>query len=839
MLPTTWQEWFESTLDKSAVDRIAQNRVCLEVFTAEDALQILTHHMRRHYERYSLPTIIYPFTKESVEEIHNRVNSPRDFLQAARQRFRDWLFESESEDLKCVDSEVNGTFPRKRLQECLDDSRKKAWNKYFSQIPVEESLYGQLREIARLLSPGDELPQASLGGRVLPANFIWSRPCGTWCLGVSFRPGISFTSRVRNLTEATDALLPRPNMLLVRDSRCLPLTPTGKNAVSEFLAAGGRYVEIDQEEIALINGIFDTLLAVEERNVSVDSTIADKAILAGFLKSSGVLNESKIFCHMFSNLLPQAATVEECVEGSCDDAPSLDGAFDTGFDVQAGTVEFTAGTSLYSPSSPFLAAAEPSMHATAVIEVSNCIDEESIPMPSMFAKCDEAIDQLEQEIAQLDEGEVTSETPDLAAAETDIEPEAVAKDNDEPDIDVQVDAVINDRSTDGTNWGVVGQLSESGRRIALSFDKPMCSVLLGYMGSGKSYGLGVLIENALMSIPGINRCRKPLAVIAFNYRNNPEARFEYGGFRQPNRQANEIERLAATYAASPQAVSKVNVFAYQPEIERRKSDYDGLNCLPIQFRADELSARHWEILMKPPSGRAEYVEIAKDIIGKLFYAGQLTLRKLERAIEQDERLTPVQLRRIQNRLSFAKRFVCYERDYDFSDVIESGSLNIFDLRMQAIENSDALKLCLILTDLIRRAKNGVNKLIVFDEAHEYVDCKELVADLENAITQIRHDGLSFVLASQFPDRIPKRIFKYLSTRLVFNLPHQEAIDYLKKSAPNLASLPARGVSNLQTEKGLCYIQSDDHVSDPDLRTPQLLEVRPRCTQHGGATRRNR
>ena len=403
---------------------------------------------------------------------------------------------------------------------------------------------------------------------------------------------------------------------------------------------------------------------------------------------------------------------------------------------------------------------------------------------------------------------------------------------------VPIDAMIGDQSTDSPSCGIIGMLSENRSKIAMSFNKPMCTVLLGYMGSGKSYALGVLMENALMPISGITRNSKPLAVVAFNFRKNPEARFEYGGFTEPNSRPQELELLAKNYGGKPSRVSAVNVFAYHPEIERRKSEYEGMNCFPIKFRADELNASHWEILMKPPAGQAEYMEIVRDVIQKLFYAGSLSLRNLEQMLESDERLTAAQLKKVQNRLSFARRFVCYERDYELSDIIESGSLNVFDLRMQAIDNSDALKLVLILTDLIRRTDNGVNKMIVFDEAHEYVDCKELVDDLENAITQIRHDGLSFVLASQFPDRIPKRIFKYLTTRMVFKLPHQESIDYLKKMAPNLASLSSRRISNLESEKGVCFIQSDGDASHRDLRTPQMLEVRPKCTQHGGTTQKN-
>ncbi len=145
---------------------------------------------------------------------------------------------------------------------------------------------------------------------------------------------------------------------------------------------------------------------------------------------------------------------------------------------------------------------------------------------------------------------------------------------------------------------------------------------------------------------------------------------------------------------------------------------------------------------------------------------------------------------------------------------------------------------MVLTDLVRRAKNGVNKMVVFDEAHEYVDSKDLVAELENAITQIRHDGMSFVLASQFPDRIPARIFKYLLTRLIFKTSDRKAIDTIRKAAPNLETLSAQQVSNLDLEQGVCFIQTDDDCTDSLLKVPQMLAIRPRCSMHGGETVRN-
>ncbi|PHS04588.1 MAG: hypothetical protein COA78_16345, partial [Blastopirellula sp.] len=227
-------------------------------------------------------------------------------------------------------------------------------------------------------------------------------------------------------------------------------------------------------------------------------------------------------------------------------------------------------------------------------------------------------------------------------------------------------------------------------------------------------------------------------------------------------------------------------------------------------------------------------DIIRDIIQDLFYKDQLSYRKLEQRIESDERMSDAQRKKARNRLSFASRWLCDDRCYEWADVLQEGVLNVFDLRMQTLPPDEALKLVLIVTDLVRRTRNGVNKLVVFDEAHEYVDSKHLVAELENAITQVRHDGLSFVLASQFPDRIPETIFKYLLTRFIFKLPHGKSVNYLRRAASNLSGLSAAQLSNLDLEKGVCLVQTDDDCSDQSLRSPQLLSVRPRCTQHGGA-----
>ncbi|WP_168155819.1 hypothetical protein [Isosphaera pallida] len=158
--------------------------------------------------------------------------------------------------------------------------------------------------------------------------------------------------------------------------------------------------------------------------------------------------------------------------------------------------------------------------------------------------------------------------------------------------------------------------------------------ILGYMGSGKSYALGVLIESALKTLPNLSRHQRPMCVVAFNYRKSPEARFEYWGFAQPNTKSSEVERLRNEYGGEPCGVDRINIFGYEPELQRRKAEYRGVPLYPIQFRPDELSAEHWEILMKPPSSQSEYMDITRNIIHEIFYLKKLTYKNLEKRSSQ-------------------------------------------------------------------------------------------------------------------------------------------------------------------------------------------------------------
>ena len=756
-------------------ERIAQQTVTLETFTPQHGLKLLATHLAPAFTKHRLPTNIYPFTDADVTRVCSQATSPRSFIQASRSLFESWLdgdtlAPEQAEPIQqiVISQDAIDTLLRSTLVTYEAEQR----SVYDGEIPMEQDHFGRVKNITETLLRFTEekvsFDKATCGNKVMPPNFILKLPQGenALCVTILYSEGNAFAARMRNLNTEMRSGKGFKQAIILRDRRCKQISgKTSKEYIEEFERLGGCYLHVGSDEICALNAIYDTLVSIEEHDLSLGKHEIDKKQFVNYLRNEGTCRRTQLF--------RAAASRSGCMAriiGIPSEAP----------------VPKSMLPSQPQGSSP----------------------QQNPPIPPKGAPLTPAkLDRAMPKIA-----------PTLAG--------------------VPVEVLLGDTDLDSAHVGIVGKLKDDRRTVAVSFAKPLCMVLLGYMGSGKSYGLGVLIENALLSIPNLSSHRSSLSVVAFNFRRNPEARFEYWGFMQPNSKEAEVAKLRTEYKAEPVGIERLNVFGYGPELQRRQAEYRGIPTFPIQFRADELGAEHWEILMKPPSPQAEYMDVVRDIIQKLFYQERLTFKNLEKHIQTDERLSPMQRRKAETRLSFAQRWLCDEREYEWGDVLTGGALNVFDLRMQTMTSADALKLCLVITDLVRRTKNGVNKVVVFDEAHEYVDSKELVGELENAITQIRHDGLSFILASQFPERIPATIFKYLLTRLIFKLPSLQAINFLRRAAPNLDCLSPQRVSNLDLEQGVCFIQTDDDCTDSLLKVPQLLAVRPRCSQHGGETIRS-
>ncbi len=380
----------------------------------------------------------------------------------------------------------------------------------------------------------------------------------------------------------------------------------------------------------------------------------------------------------------------------------------------------------------------------------------------------------------------------------------------------------------GARWTAMGRLSSGGELVALDLDHPKAVGIFGYMGSGKSYLLGTLIESALVQIPGINALAAPLAVVIFNYRRNASDRFELSSFSEPNTHPEDVERLAAEYHSGPLDIQNVHVLCLPGELRPgRKVEYGNLSASELFFDPSSLDVEDWELLMGEPGSEAVFARTIRNTLVDLRSTGDITLESLDH--EVTARLTGQSRAAARLRFDFVRRYISGERGTKYGELLQPGRAIIVDLRQPLFNKDDALRFFLVCANQISRVQGRFNKLLVFDEAHEYMS-EAFGERMESRIRLMRHEGTSYIFATQDVDSIPTGIGRFLTTRFVFNLGTRENVQDLEQAAPEF-----KGMRLLDMRPGHCLVQSNTSTQGLFTR-PREVSVRPRVTRHGGTSR---
>jgi DNA helicase HerA-like ATPase len=187
------------------------------------------------------------------------------------------------------------------------------------------------------------------------------------------------------------------------------------------------------------------------------------------------------------------------------------------------------------------------------------------------------------------------------------------------------------------------------------------------------------------------------------------------------------------------------------------------------------------------------------------------------------------------RLDLAESYI--DDAAQLSKVIRPGRLVIVDLRDEFIEKDEALGLFVVLLQLFADATfNGqqFNKLVVFDEAHKYIDSPDLVAGLVSVVREMRHKGTSILVASQDPPSVPVSLIE-LSTQIILHRFNSPAwLKHIQKANAALLNLTAEQLARLRP--GEAYVWSSKATDPTFSREAVKIQCRLRATQHGGDTK---
>lgn len=379
-------------------------------------------------------------------------------------------------------------------------------------------------------------------------------------------------------------------------------------------------------------------------------------------------------------------------------------------------------------------------------------------------------------------------------------------------------------------YGLIGEVS--GRKVALDLNQTHTISLFGVQGGGKSYTLGLVAEMASLMIPGINVLPEPLATVIFHYSPTMDYKPEFTSMVGANSVEDQIRQLRDTYGAEPLALEDVVLLVPADKLDERRAEYPDMEVLPLQFSASELKASHWKFLMGAVGNQATYIRQLMRIMKSM--RDNITLEGLRAGI--DTLSVPDHLKELARmRLDLASEYI--NDASSLTGVVRPGRLIIVDLRDEFIEKDEALGLFVVLLQLFADARvdgRSFNKLVVFDEAHKYIDSPDLVAGLVEVVREMRHKGVSIMVASQDPPSVPVSLIE-LSTQIILHKFNSPAwLKHIQKANAALANLTPERMATLKA--GEAYVWSSKATDESFSKGAVKIRCRPRVTQHGGATR---
>lgn len=401
------------------------------------------------------------------------------------------------------------------------------------------------------------------------------------------------------------------------------------------------------------------------------------------------------------------------------------------------------------------------------------------------------------------------------------------KDHNVPDYDI-----LLGKNSPSLQYGILGK-SIHGKKIAVDLSETNTISLFGVQGGGKSYTIGTVSEMVLKQFNNINELPSPLAGVIFHYSESMDYEPEFTSMIYPNDKSSELQKLRDEYGADPDNIEDVVILTPKDKMEERQREFPSIQVLPIAFNSKELNVQDWMFLLGAVGNDSAYIKQLKAIMKD--HRRNITLDGITESVESSDLLSNSQKSLARQKLSFAREYI--DDEFYLRDALQPERLVIVDLRDEFIVKDEALGLFVIMLNIfsgVREYKGKhFNKFIVFDEAHKYMDNKDLTGNIVTAIREMRHKGVSIMIASQDPPSLPNEIIELSSIVLIHKFNSPQWLKHIQRSITQLNTLSAADMSALAPGEGFLWATkaTDKSVSAKPIK----ISTRPRVTKHGGGT----
>ena len=469
-------------------------------------------------------------------------------------------------------------------------------------------------------------------------------------------------------------------------------------------------------------------------------------------------------------------------------------------------------------------------HDEEIEQVQETDDNEVIEIPSVSFENSQNSD-AEQPASDNDENsneasvvEIEIEEPEESnAQEVDVDPNY-----EEPKCDVTIG-----KNSDSLQFGILGKALSNNRKIAIDLNECNTISLFGVQGAGKSYTIGSITEMVVKQFSKVNLLPAPMASIIFHYSDSMDYAPEFTSMVYPNDDAGQLAKLKAEYGAEASSVNDVVLLAPASQVEIRKSEYPNIDVHPIGFDSSELAVRDWMFLLGAMGNDSTYIKELKQIMKACRY--DMSLANIRKGVAESSHMSSSQRSLAEQKLDFASEYITDGNK--LQQYLRPGRLIIVDLRDEFIEKDEALGLFVVMLNVFSSVMKvdgrAFNKFIVFDEAHKYMNNRELVGSITTAIREMRHKGVSVMIASQDPMSLPTEIIELSSIVVMHRFSSPAWVKHVQKAITPLQTLTPTEMASLGS--GEAYIWANKATDKAITQRPIKISIRPRVTKHGGDT----
>ncbi|MFC2133902.1 ATP-binding protein [Bacteroidota bacterium] len=350
---------------------------------------------------------------------------------------------------------------------------------------------------------------------------------------------------------------------------------------------------------------------------------------------------------------------------------------------------------------------------------------------------------------------------------------------------------------DETKGSYIGKLEGKDIKVFLDLEKLLtkhCAVL-AKTGAGKSYTVGVLIEEILDK-------KIPLLII------DPHG--EYSTISQPT---DESKEKLAEFGISPKA--------YDVKEYGDQSVNEGV--IPLKMTKNITDSELVHLLPAKLSGTQ---------IGVLYNAlkniEELNFNQLLLELEQDESSAKWSIINVIEYLNNLNIFS--DSPTPYSELLKPGQCSIINVKGMPpdIQGIIVYKLCKDLFEL--RKKNEVPPFfLVLEEAHNFCPERSFGESKSSQILRTiasegRKFGLGFCVITQRPARVDKSVLSQCTTQIILKVTNPNDLKAISNSVEGITSESESEIQNLPIGTALVSGVVD---------IPLFVNIRPRKSKHGG------